>query len=89
MHLKTTGQPKHDRFMDSARAHRADFSSAVHLSLIHIFRKMGKNADDIDELLPNNLHGFRHDDDVGVVADIAACLLYTSLVWCTSSKQSP
>ena len=37
------------------------------------FRKMGKNADDIDELLPNNLHGFRHDDDVGVVADIAAC----------------
>ena len=30
MHLKTTGQTKHDRFMDSARAHRADLSSAVH-----------------------------------------------------------
>ena len=29
-HLKTTGQTKHDRFMDSARAHRADLSSAVH-----------------------------------------------------------
>ena len=29
-HLKTTGQTKHDRFMDSARAHRAALSSAVH-----------------------------------------------------------
>lgn len=27
---QTTGQTKHDRFMDSARAHRADLSSAVH-----------------------------------------------------------
>lgn len=30
MHLKTTGQTKHDRFMGSARPHRADLSSAVH-----------------------------------------------------------
>ena len=64
--------PERRALADGRRLGGLEVRESERRQVLVLRRELRKHADDVDELLPDDFHRLGHDDDIGIVAHVAA-----------------